>query len=63
VDTVHERFGTKDIEKDELLPKIIEYSGQNPGQLTSNQSLQLKMMKKDKYRKEIANQARDFEGL
>lgn len=51
---LHERFGTKDLDKDQLLPEILKQAGDNQNALTQSQIIQLQMLKKDKYRREIA---------
>ena len=46
-----------------ILPEIIKQSENNPEQLTQSQVMQLNMLKKDKYRRDLARDAMDTEGL
>ena len=64
---LHDRFGTEHLAKDEVVPQIVanvETARQEGAQkLTQSQTCQLAVMKKDKYRRELARQALDTEGL
>lgn len=65
-DYLHERFGTRTLDKDAILPEILKNAAEGAGngeKLTQSQMLQLAMLKKDKYRREIASQAMDTEAL
>ena len=46
-----------------IFPEIIKQSENNPEQLTQSQVMQLNMLKKDKYRRDLARDAMDTEGL
>lgn len=60
---MHERFGTRETDKEEILPQILKQADENITGLTNNQAFSIQMMRKDNYRREIAKMAMDEKAL
>ena len=52
-----DRFGTRELTKDEVLANILKHMNGDGTNLTNSQMLQLAMIKRDKYQKEIVKHA------
>lgn len=59
-----DRFGTRELTKDEILVSIVKNMSEGQSSyLTNSQILQLSMLKKDNYQKEIVKMAQDKDSL
>lgn len=60
---LHERFGTKEAERERLIAELFKNQKNPSANLTQTQLLQLETLKKDTYMHKIAHEATDLDAL